>query len=302
MTYPPESQDFEDLYIVTELFEADLSRILSSKQALQDAHAVYFVYQLLRGLKYLHSAGVLHRDLKPSNLLVNSNCDLAICDLGLARGFSYEPMSDVELTRYVQTRWYRSPELLCQATMYGPAMDMWSVGCILGEILARRPILQGSSTANELGLIIHLIGTPSDEDLAACHPSEDAVRFVHHLGHMPGVGLHTLAPSANPMALDLLSRMLVFNPDKRISVDEAIEHPFLAELHARAPPAPTCHAPFDFSYEAKYAKGKDIPKEDLQELIFTEVLALRQEQAVQAQRSAAAGAGAGAGLGAAHAP
>ena len=87
---PPECEDFHTLYIVTQLYECDLERIISSPQRLTDQHLQYFVYQLLRGLKFIHSANVLHRDLKPSNLLVNSNCDLAICDFGLARGVGDE--------------------------------------------------------------------------------------------------------------------------------------------------------------------------------------------------------------------
>ena len=90
MTGPPETEDFDTLYIVTDWYECDLERIITSKQALTDQHVQYFVFQLLRGLKFIHSAHVLHRDLKPSNLLVNSNCDLAICDFGLARGVSTE--------------------------------------------------------------------------------------------------------------------------------------------------------------------------------------------------------------------
>lgn len=90
MTGPPNTQDFHTLYIVTKLYECDLERIVSSGQTLTDQHYQYFVYQILRGLKYIHSANVLHRDLKPGNLLVNSNCDLCICDFGLARGVSAE--------------------------------------------------------------------------------------------------------------------------------------------------------------------------------------------------------------------
>jgi len=129
MTAPPETEDFHSLYIVTHLFECDLDRIINSAQALSDQHAQYFVYQMLRGLKMIHSASVLHRDLKPSNLLVNSNCDLAICDFGLARGVADLPASSTgSLTEYVVTRWYRAPELLCEATTYGPPVDVWSVG------------------------------------------------------------------------------------------------------------------------------------------------------------------------------
>jgi len=107
MIGPPDKDDFKDLYIVTELFECDLDRIIGSSQKLTDGHFQYFVYQMLRGLKWVHSANVIHRDLKPANLLVKSNCDMAICDFGLARGVPEKaggPMTD-----YVQTRWYRAP-------------------------------------------------------------------------------------------------------------------------------------------------------------------------------------------------
>ena len=102
MTGPPETEDFHTLYLVTQLYECDLERIISSSQRLTDQHAQYFLYQILRGLKYIHSALVLHRDLKPSNLLVNSNCDLAVCDFGLARGVDIECAN--KLTECVQAR------------------------------------------------------------------------------------------------------------------------------------------------------------------------------------------------------
>ena len=142
--------------------ECDLDRIISSTQALTDQHAQYFVYQILRGLKYIHSANVLHRDLKPSNLLVNSNCDLSICDFGLARGV----VADETLTEYVVTRWYRAPELLTESQYYGPPVDLWSVGCILAEVLLRRPLFQGKDYMHQLEEIIGVLGTPNDESLA----------------------------------------------------------------------------------------------------------------------------------------
>lgn len=128
MTVPPGRVDFDDIYLVTNLMESDMERIIRSNQALTDQHYQYFIYQILRGLKYIHSANVLHRDLKPSNLLVNANCDLAICDFGLARGFDVEGMDT--LTEYVVTRWYRAPELLCESPHYGKAVDVWGLGFV----------------------------------------------------------------------------------------------------------------------------------------------------------------------------
>lgn len=109
----------------------------------------YFLYQLLRGLKYVHSANVLHRDLKPSNLLLNANCDLKIGDFGLARTTSETDF----MTEYVVTRWYRAPELLLNCSEYTAAIDIWSVGCILGEIMTRNPLFPGKDYVHQLRLI-----------------------------------------------------------------------------------------------------------------------------------------------------
>jgi mitogen-activated protein kinase 1/3 len=178
MTLPPGTTDFRDLYIITELFECDLDRIISSKQPLTESHVQYFIYQILRGLKYIHSANVIHRDLKPSNLLVNANCDLAICDFGLARGIS---AFESRLTEYVVTRWYRAPELLLENRKYGKEVDIWSCGCILAEILGRKPLFRGRDYLEQLLLIIEKLGSPSQEDLAFIDKPRavEAIRFVN---------------------------------------------------------------------------------------------------------------------------
>jgi serine/threonine protein kinase len=141
--------------------DTDLHRIIYSKQTLSIDHIEYFVYQILRGLKYLHSANVLHRDLKPSNLLINANCDLKICDFGLAR------ISDenADQTEYVVTRWYRAPEIMLACQDYSKAIDVWSVGCILAEMLARKPLFPGTDYIAQLRLICEKLGRPSVEEL-----------------------------------------------------------------------------------------------------------------------------------------
>lgn len=131
---------FEDIYIITDLMETDMHRVIYSRQELSDEHIQYFIYQVLRGVLNMHSALVIHRDLKPSNLLLNKNCDLKICDLGLARGFDCK---DNMLTEYVVTRWYRAPEVILNASEYDHAIDIWSIGCIFAELLGRAPLLPG---------------------------------------------------------------------------------------------------------------------------------------------------------------
>jgi mitogen-activated protein kinase 7 len=124
--------------------EADLHSIIRSQQPLSDQHYQFFIYQICRGLKYIHSAEVLHRDLKPGNLLVNADCELKICDFGLARGVLPPPEQNGGfLTEYVATRWYRAPEVMLSFRSYSKAIDMWSVGCILAELLGGTPLFKG---------------------------------------------------------------------------------------------------------------------------------------------------------------
>ncbi|XP_033136732.1 AAA-ATPase At2g18193 isoform X2 [Brassica rapa] len=151
---PTNKSSFKDVYLVYELMDTDLHQIIKSSQSLSDDHCKYFLFQLLRGLKYLHSANILHRDLKPGNLLVNANCDLKICDFGLART---SQGNEQFMTEYVVTRWYRAPELLLCCDNYGTSIDVWSVGCIFAEILGRKPIFPGTECLNQLKLIINVV-------------------------------------------------------------------------------------------------------------------------------------------------
>lgn len=149
---PPERAVFNDVYIAYELMDTDLHQIIRSNQALSEEHCQYFLYQILRGLKYIHSANVLHRDLKPSNLLLNANCDLKICDFGLARVTSETDF----MTEYVVTRWYRAPELLLNSSDYTAAIDVWSVGCIFMELMDRKPLFPGRDDVHQLRLLMEV--------------------------------------------------------------------------------------------------------------------------------------------------
>jgi len=252
------SDDFEDLYIITELFECDLDRIITSSQKLSDAHHQYFLYQMLRGLKWIHSGNVIHRDLKPSNLLVKSNCDLAICDFGLARGV---PEKGAEMTDYVQTRWYRAPELLCDNQLYDKKVDVWGAGLIFAELLRREPILQGKDYFDQLEKIVRLIGRPSEDDMK--HLQYETARKALRRMRNTKNQIRTLLQrhTTNPLALDLLEKMLTFSPAKRFSVEQCLSHKYLAELHQDGD-EPICKTPFDYSFEDGYKE--EMPKSLLQ--------------------------------------
>mmetsp|Transcript_32994 Transcript_32994/g.40511 ORF Transcript_32994/g.40511 Transcript_32994/m.40511 type:complete len:418 (+) Transcript_32994:281-1534(+) len=264
---PPSLETFEDVYIVSCLMETDLHRIIYSRQPLTDEHIQYFVYQMLRSLKYMHSAGVLHRDLKPSNLLLNANCDLKVCDFGLARGVNDDQAA---LTEYVVTRWYRAPEIMLSVKLYTYAIDVWSVGCILGELLGRRPMFPGDDYIHQLRLICDRLGTPSEEDLEFVN-SERARRFMRNQSFKPPCNFSTVFTNANPLAVDLLQKMLVFNPAKRISVADALAHPYMASL-ANPDDEPICDKKFEFEFE-----NVELSKEMLQELMWEEMARYHRE-------------------------
>merc|ERR1712176_369677 len=177
-----------DIYLVFEYMETDLHAAIRAN-ILMDVHRRYIMYQLLRALKYLHTAQLLHRDIKPSNLLLSSDCFVKLADFGLARsaaqlneinttsgsGSAKDKMmvksgfkgSSAILTDYVATRWYRAPEILLGSTKYTHGVDMWSAGCILAELLGGRPLFPGTSTMNQLQRVLQVIGMPPEEDIAA---------------------------------------------------------------------------------------------------------------------------------------
>ncbi|KAL9226292.1 hypothetical protein vseg_002123 [Gypsophila vaccaria] len=219
---------FKDVYMVYELMDCDLEKIIYSEQSLSYDHVKYFMFQLLRGVNYLHSANIVHRDLKPENVLVNAGSDLKICDFGLSRTTKgrAQPM-----TEHVGTRWYRAPELLLSCDTYGPSIDMWSVGCIFAELLGRQPLFPGEDSLDQLKRIINILGTQRDSDLEFI-TNPRVLRFLKSEAYTPGViNFSCLYPDADPMALDLLRKMLIFNPNKRITASEALKHPYMAGLY-----------------------------------------------------------------------
>ncbi|OWZ14466.1 CMGC/MAPK protein kinase [Phytophthora megakarya] len=263
---PPTLQEFNDVYIVTDLMETDLHRVIHSNQSISDDHVQYFLYQMLVAINYVHSAEVLHRDLKPSNILVNSDCDLKLCDFGLARGIQG---MDSGLTEYVVTRWYRAPELLL-SSKYDKQMDVWAIGCILAEMLGRRPLFPGHDYLHQLKIIMDVVGSPSEDSLDFI-TNPKAKRFILRQPKKPKVPLSSVYPRATPQCLDLLEKMLVFDPRKRITIQEALIHPYLSLVRDRSVEK-TCPTPFDFAFE-----NTDLTKQKLQELIFEDVCAFHPD-------------------------
>ncbi|KAI8872795.1 kinase-like protein [Ramicandelaber brevisporus] len=277
---------FNDLYVTQELMEADMHQIIKSAQKLTEGHYQYFLYQILRGLKYIHSANVLHRDLKPGNLLVNADCELRICDFGLARGYRTDSSGEDRaadagfMTEYVATRWYRSPEIMLSFQAYTKAIDIWAVGCIFAEMMYGRPIFRGTDYVDQLKKILLVLGTPDEATLMEIGTPQ-ARNYVTSLGHMRGVTWREMFPNASDQALELLAGLLEFHPRKRFTVEQALSHPYLAQYHDEAG-EPSHEMKFNFDFE----EVKGIPA--IKQLITEEVEAFKVEIMEHAAAEAAA--------------
>jgi len=269
---PASLSSFKEIYFIQELMQTDLHRVIRT-QNLTDDHCQYFVYQTLRALKSIHSADIVHRDLKPANLLLNANCDLKVCDFGLARSVKTSALAVGKdqgmMTEYVATRWYRAPEIMLSFKMYTKAIDIWAVGCILAELLTARPLFPGRDYSHQLDLILDVIGTPSLDEFYAItsRRSRDYIRALPIKKKRP---FSTLFPKASKEAIDFLSKTLTFDPKKRMTVDEALEHPYLAAYHdPEDEPVVTPLSPSYFQFDMH---KDELTKDQLKELLYNEVM------------------------------
>ncbi|XP_068668093.1 cyclin-dependent kinase B1-1 [Aristolochia californica] len=218
------------LYLVFEYLDTDLKKYIDSHRKgpnprpLPPALIQSFLYQLLKGVAHCHSHGVLHRDLKPQNLLVDKERGiLKIADLGLGRAFTIPLKS---YTHEIVTLWYRAPEVLLGSTHYSTGVDMWSVGCIYAEMVRRQALFPGDSELQQLLHIFRLLGTPTEEQW----PGVTSLRDWHEYPLWKPQNLSRIVLSLEPEGVDLLSKMLQYDPANRISAKEALEHPYFDSL------------------------------------------------------------------------
>jgi len=210
------------LYLVFEHVDQDLNAYVTKcpppgidKEKIKD-----LMWQLLCGVDFLHSHRIVHRDIKPQNILLSNDGTLKLADFGLARIYDFNAL----LTSTVVTLWYRAPEVLL-GTSYATPVDIWSCGCILAELFTRKPLFPGKHETDQLSGIFSVLGTPSLTEW----PEESPVLRTNFLNNRPR-DLIDLIPEIDPLAKDLLEKMLVFDPSKRITAQAALAHPYFAEF------------------------------------------------------------------------
>ncbi|CAN9507167.1 unnamed protein product [Ophioblennius macclurei] len=219
--------EVNSVYIVQEYMETDLCQLLE-RGLLSEGHARLFMYQLLRGLKYIHSANVLHRDLKPANLFVNTeDLVLKIGDFGLARIMDPHYSHKGHLSEGLVTKWYRSPRLLLSPNNYTKAIDMWAAGCIFAEMLTGKTLFAGAHELEQMQLILESIPVLREEDRQELHSVIPV--FIRNDMTKPQTPLAKLLPDVSPQALDFLEKILTFNPMDRLTAEEALAHPYMAD-------------------------------------------------------------------------
>uniref|UniRef100_A0A2P2LFV5 mitogen-activated protein kinase n=1 Tax=Rhizophora mucronata TaxID=61149 RepID=A0A2P2LFV5_RHIMU len=248
--------------------ESDLHQVIKANDDLTPEHHQFFLYQLLRGLKYIHTANVFHRDLKPKNILANADCKLKICDFGLARVSFNDAPSAIFWTDYVATRWYRAPEL-CGSffSKYTPAIDIWSIGCIFAEMLTGKPLFPGKNVVHQLDLMTDLLGTPPLESISRIR-NEKARRYLSNMRRKHPVPFSQKFPNADPLALRLLVHLLAFDPKDRLTAEEALADPYfrgLANVDREPSTQPISKLEFEF-------ERRKLTKDDVRELIYREIL------------------------------
>ncbi|PKI78334.1 cyclin-dependent kinase G-2 [Punica granatum] len=225
--------NLDSIFMVMEYMEHDLKGLMENmKQPFSQSEVKCLMLQLLEGVKYLHDNWVLHRDLKTSNLLMNNRGELKICDFGLARQYG-SPLKPY--THLVVTLWYRAPELLLGAKQYSTAIDMWSLGCIMAELLSKEPLFNGKTEFDQLDKIFRTLGTPNETIWPGFSKLPGVkVNFVKHQYNLlrkkfPPTSF-TGSPVLSDSGFDLLNKLLTYDPEKRITAEAALNHEWFREV------------------------------------------------------------------------
>jgi p38 MAP kinase len=243
---------------------------LIAKGPIENEFSRYFLYQILRGLKYVHSAGIIHRDLKPSSILINENCDLRLAD------FSHARLRDRQMTGYVSTRYYRAPEIMLTWQEYTEKVDIWSTGCIFAEMLRGAPLFPASSHVDQFTLFVNLLGNP-EERIVDMIKNKNTRAFVQSLPKCKREPLADVFNGLDEDAMILLEQMLNFDVEQRASARDALSQPYLAKYHDPED-EPVVKIPFDWRFN-----NAEVSIDTWKAAVYKEVVLFRQ-QALRARR------------------
>lgn len=244
------------IYMVMEFCDHDLTGLTDAGQKFTVPQIKCYMKQLLEGLAYCHNQKVLHRDIKGSNLLISNDGHLKLADFGLARPYDTEQQRPY--TNRVITLWYRPPELLLGATMYGPAIDMWSAGCIFAELLLRKPILPGKNEFEQIDMIFKLLGTPDEQSWPGCKTLQYYDMILSQAPRKYQSRFDEKFASLDVHAKDLLRKLLAMDPEKRISAMDALDHDYFWTDPAPATPdmLPTYPPSHEFTAKKRRLAGQ----------------------------------------------
>lgn len=254
-------EPYDGLYCFQELIDHDLARVIMGSAQFSNLTIQSFVYQICCGVKYIHSSDVIHRDLKPNNILITAQGTLKICDFGLARGINEKWLNykrSRQITSYVATRWYRAPELILTRKTYGKEVDMWSVGCIIGELYGRKPLFIGDDSIKQILEICKVIGMPSKETIY-WYGTSSAFAFFHDQPSFQKKEWEAVYPLMPAECRQLVNGLLTWSPQKRLNIDEVLAHPFLNPVR-NSDEEVACAEPFDFEFEQKCQSMNDMKR------------------------------------------
>lgn len=224
---PISRSSFNNIYTVQDFMESNLYSIIQSKQQLTEEHIQYFMYQILLALQYIHSANIVHYGLKPKCILINSDCSIKISEFDYARR-TYQDVRDE--SEWVFNRWYTAPEVMDSYSQVGAESDIWSAGCILAELIERLPLFPANNASECFRYFVEKLGTPTEEEMAYLK-NQQIRNFITNLRYNPRVNWNLKYPKAGNECLDLLDKMLKFDPKNRLKAEECLKHLFFRNLY-----------------------------------------------------------------------
>ena len=282
---PSDTKNFKSLNLVSEYCTQNLMNVIRyNAEQMNTDHIKYLTFEIMKGVLYIHSKGVIHRDLKPLNILVNENWDVKISDFGQSNVQIGKINQNYNLTKYVTTRYYRAPELyLNYSSNYDTSVDMWSIGCTIAELFTKKVFIRANTTEEYLENLVEMLGLPDEE-------VEKQIRCQKYLQYMkekaPKIKRKSLAeliPNAPPEAIDLMEKLFTFDPKSRLTAKQVLQHPFLEELYDPENDDQIIEGQpvnyYDFEFE-QYTINKDIIKE----LILDEIIMANSSDARQLNR------------------